>query len=289
MPEEEHVNAAKKPLSWTDGRTTKYTELLNWRTDGLTSRSSTSTTPPRFTSPVHKFFRAQGRTLVVRSTILISQLALSGSAPLGGAPTLASCGSPLSSGPLITETPAGRPGQPSSRTQRRQARRRAQYQRLKDGPAWQTAREVRRELTEFQKALHQAQGHGFKTMSSLPSARSTRASLTSTKADPCTDSSRGYIQNKINTSRTVPQCSIASDLGVNNPIMGTGICADLREHIEANVHSYSPGTGDKRKSLDVNADNLTVGGANEFAIEREAVFSLESSIHQLCATLRPRL
>ena len=49
-------------------------------------------------------------------------------------------------------------------------------QRLKDGPAWQTAREVRRVLTEFQKALHQAQGRSFKTMSSLPSAQSTCAS-----------------------------------------------------------------------------------------------------------------
>ena len=53
------------------------------------------------------------------------------------------------------------------------------------------------------------------------------------------------------------------------------------EHIESNVDSYTPETGDKGKSLDVNADNLTVGGANDFAIEREAVFSLESSIHQL--------
>ena len=52
-------------------------------------------------------------------------LFLSGSAPLGGAPppqrrlfveTLASCGSPLSSGPVMTEAPAGRPGQPLSRT-----------------------------------------------------------------------------------------------------------------------------------------------------------------------------
>ena len=86
-----------------------------------------------------------GRTLMVRNTILCSQLALSGSAPLGGAPpprrrlfveTLASCGSPLSSVPPITEAPAGRRCQPPSRTQRRRAQRRAQYQRLEDGPAW---------------------------------------------------------------------------------------------------------------------------------------------------------
>ena len=31
----------------------------------------------------------------------------------------------------------------------------------------------------------------------------------------------------------------------------------------------------------MNADNLTAGGPNELAIEREAVFSLESSIHRL--------
>ena len=33
----------KTPLYWTDGRTTKYTELLNWYTVGLKSGSSTST------------------------------------------------------------------------------------------------------------------------------------------------------------------------------------------------------------------------------------------------------
>ena len=176
------------------------------------------------------FFRSQGRTLMVRNMILCSQLALSGSAPLGGAPpprrrlfteTLASCGSPLSSGPLITEPSAGRPGQPPSRTQRRRTQRRAQYQRLKDGPVWQTARAVGRVLTEFQKALHQAQGRSFKTMSSLPSARSTRASATSTTDDPSTDRSRGYTRNNVKTSRNVPQISIASDLGGSNPIMET--------------------------------------------------------------------
>ena len=180
-------------------------------------------------------------------------------------------------------------------------------------------------------------------MSSLPSARSTHASLTSTTDYPCTDSSRCYIQTNFNTSRTVPQCSIASDLGgtvalaVNNPIMETGICSDLGEHIDLNVDSYIPETGtneapgsahgrrygdpshrvpsslsscehdklaanvdnciieadpsafvpfcfigsDNGETLEVNADNLTVGVANGFAIEREIVVSLESSIHEL--------
>ena len=67
--------------------------------------------------------------------------------------------------------------------------------------------------------------------------------------------------------------------------METGICSHLREHIESNVDSYIPETGDQGESLDVNADNLTAGGASEFAIEREAVFSPESSIHRrLCHT-----
>ena len=48
--------------------------------------------------------------------------------------------------------------------------------------------------------------------------------------------------------------------------METGICSHLREHIESNVDSYIPETGDKGESLDVNADNLTAGGANEVAI-----------------------
>ena len=66
------------------------------------------------------------------------------------------------------EAPAGRPGQPPSETQMRRAQRRAQYQRLKYGPAWQTARQVRKVLSEFPKALHQAQGRSFKTTNSLP-------------------------------------------------------------------------------------------------------------------------
>ena len=56
--------------------------------------------------------------------------------------------------------------------------------------------------------------------------------------------------------------------------METGICSHMREHTESNVDSFIPETGDKGESVDVNADNLTAGGANEFAIEREAVFSL---------------
>ena len=47
---EEYWNAANTLLYWTDGRTTKYTERLNWYTVGLTSGSSTSTTSPTLTS-----------------------------------------------------------------------------------------------------------------------------------------------------------------------------------------------------------------------------------------------
>ena len=62
--------------------------------------------------------------------------------------------------------------------------------------------------------------------------------------------------------------------------METGICSHLTENT-SNVNRYILETGDEGESVDVNADNLTAGGANEFAIELEAVFSLESSIHQL--------
>ena len=43
-------NAANTPLCWTDGKTTKHIEFLNWYTVGLKSVSSTSTTSPRLTS-----------------------------------------------------------------------------------------------------------------------------------------------------------------------------------------------------------------------------------------------
>ena len=281
---------------------------------------------------------------MVRESTFYSNVALSGSAPLGGAPpprrrllveTLASCGSPLSSGPPIMEALAGRPGHVPSRTQRRRAQRRAQYQRLKDGPVWQTSREVRRVLTEFQKALHQAQGRSFKTMRSIPSSRSTRASFTSTIDDPCTDSLRSYRQTHSDTSRIGPQCSIASDMGgnvalaLNNPIMETGVGSD---YTDVNVDGTNDATGrygnpsprvpfcfsgsdhdklvanvdsctveadpsapvplgfigsDNGETFDVNTDSLTSVVANSFAIEREAVSSLESSIHQLlCHTAR---
>ena len=99
-------------------------------------------------------------------------------------------------------------------------------------------------LTEIQKALHQAQGRSFKTMSSLSSARPTRTSFTNTTVDPCTDGSRGYIQTD-----TVPQCAITSDLGVtvalaaNNTIMEAGICPDLGAHTAVNVDSCIPDAG----------------------------------------------
>ena len=103
------------------------------------------------------------------------------------------------------------------------------------------------------KALHQVQGRSFKTMRSLQPARSTRASFTSTIDDPCTDSLRGNMQTHSDTSRTVPQCSIASDMGgtvalaVNNPIMETGICPDLGEHTDVNVDGTNNATGSARR------------------------------------------
>ena len=48
--EEQRKTAAKIPLYWTDGRTTRSTELLNWCTVGLKSTSSISITSPRSTS-----------------------------------------------------------------------------------------------------------------------------------------------------------------------------------------------------------------------------------------------
>ena len=43
MQKVESWSAASAPLFWTDGRTTKSSERLNWYTVGLTSGSSTST------------------------------------------------------------------------------------------------------------------------------------------------------------------------------------------------------------------------------------------------------
>ena len=51
MQKEGQRNAATNtPLYWTDGRTTKFSKLVNVYTVGLTSGSSTSTTSPRLTS-----------------------------------------------------------------------------------------------------------------------------------------------------------------------------------------------------------------------------------------------
>ena len=92
------------------------------------------------------------------------------------------------------------------------------------------------------KAFHQAQGRSLKTMSSLPFGRSARASFTSTD-DPCTDRSRGQVQTNSVTSRTLPQCSIASDLGgtaalaADNPTVERGICSDVGAHTDMNVGS----------------------------------------------------
>ena len=88
---------------------------------------------------------------------LCSPAALSGSAPPPRrrlfVETWAPCGSPLSSGPLITEAIAGPPG--LSRTQKRLPQRRTQFQRLRDGPAWQRADEVREVFVQFQRTLQQ--------------------------------------------------------------------------------------------------------------------------------------
>ena len=130
-----------------------------------------------------QFFRAQGPTLMMRSTILCSQLALSGLAPPPPprrrlfVETGSSCGSPLSSGPLNTEALAGSTG--LSRTQRKRAQRRTQVHRLRDGPAWQTADVVRKVLMQFHRALQQALGSGFKTRTTRTSLLPTCASNTS--------------------------------------------------------------------------------------------------------------
>ena len=185
---------------------------------GLTSR------PTAFVGfqPFHSFFRVHR----VAQSVHCSLVALSGSAPLNGAPpprrrlfveTLAFCGSSLSS----AEAHAGRPGQPRSRTHRRRAQRRAQYQRLKDGPAWQTAGEVRRVLTELQKALHQA--HKLAPISPI-----------NPRIAHQPDSSRGYIQTNSDTSRGREQ---------SHHVMETGMCSDLGPHTDVNVDSCIPEAG----------------------------------------------
>ena len=50
MPKEEQRNVANTPEYWTDGRTTKYTELLDWYMVGPKSGSSISITSPILTS-----------------------------------------------------------------------------------------------------------------------------------------------------------------------------------------------------------------------------------------------
>ena len=47
---EQRKTVANLPQYWTDGRTTRSTELLNWCTVGLRNTSSTSATSPRLTS-----------------------------------------------------------------------------------------------------------------------------------------------------------------------------------------------------------------------------------------------
>ena len=139
--------------------------------------------------------------------------------------TLASCGSPLSSGPPITEAPAGRPGQPPSRTQRRRVQRRAQYQRLKDGPAWQTAREVRRVVTEFQKSPAPGPRTQFQNdeLASISPINLRIAHQHHTLPMHATVLAATYRPTPIHHA-LLQQCSIASGLGgtvalaVNNPV-----------------------------------------------------------------------
>ena len=96
--------------------------------------------------------------------------------------TWASCDSPLSSGLLITEALAGPPG--LSRTQKRLLQRRTQFQRLRDGSAWQRADEVREVFVQFQRALQQALGQDLKTMTSLPSTHASGAQKATSRTSP---------------------------------------------------------------------------------------------------------
>ena len=140
-------------------------------------------------SRLAKYLRAQGRTLMVRNTILCSQLALSGSAPLGGARPPRRCRRGLLW--LATELKALDHGG-------RRALRFAQVQRLRDGPAWQTADEVRKVLLQFHRANQQDWGKGFKTRTTLTSLLST--------APPISSRSTGHILHR------PPLCSTDADL-----------------------------------------------------------------------------
>ena len=75
----------------------------------------------------------------------------------------------------------------------------------------------------------------------------------------------------------IPFCFSGSDH--DEPFASEGSCA-----VEADPSALVPLCfigSDNGRTFDVNVDSLTSGDANSFATEREAVSSLESSIHQL--------
>ena len=100
-------------------------------------------------------------------------LALSGSAPLGALPRGGV--SVWRRGHLVARHWAAEPSLDRlvSPVQKGWAQRRTQFQRLRDGPAGQTADEVRRVV--IQRAFLQAVGISFKTKTSLPSTRAFEA------------------------------------------------------------------------------------------------------------------
>ena len=59
--EEQRQTAANFPLYWTDGRTTRSTELLNWCTVGLKSTSSISITAPSLKSVMDDLYKQRNR------------------------------------------------------------------------------------------------------------------------------------------------------------------------------------------------------------------------------------
>ena len=168
----------------------------------------------------------------------------------------ASCSSKLSSGPLITEAPVGRLGQPPSRTQKKPAQRRAVYQRLKDGPAGQTGRELRRVLTEFQKPLPGPRTQ-FLNDELAPVSPINPRIVHQHHRQPMHGQFSWRHTDLLQTSRTVPQGSVASDMGgtvalaVNNRIMETRIRSDVGKHTDVNVDSCNPeaGTNDATGSV----------------------------------------